>query len=303
MTATIWSIGSWSAGQGITLPADDLGCVYYIDYNGDTGWNGSPAARSNSLDRAGADGVYDAAPTQPGKSIGLAGRVWAPDQVSLHRAMDRLSALLVTGRPAARYADLVVAEAHLTRQARVRRDGETLITPTGDVGGKWEATFSLLLFAPDPIRYSATAGLVSALVYSGASGRAYPRAYGPTGRARAYGPLGALGQVTVVNDGNVDVYPTITFDPGSGVLVNPRARLVGGGQLELALSFDASAGPVVIDSANESVLQGGVSRRLFLTPQSTFWAIPAETTQQVLFTADSAAADSTMTVAWRDGYA
>lgn len=290
MTATIWSVGSWRAGQGITLPPDDLGCVWYVDT--DTGWNGSPSPRSNPITRAAADGVRDGAVWQEGRSIVLDGKVWAPTQTALHQAMDRISSLLVAG---SRVQPLVVAEAHATRQAMVRRDAETLVDPVGDVGGKWEATWSLQLFAPDSRRYSAAEYVLTTNPYSGGDGRVYPRVF-----PLAYGALGSQGSVFVPNAGTADAGLVATFAAGSDPLVNPTATVAGVGWLRLNTVLQPGDQPIVVDTAAGSVLQGGASRRVLL---SGAYALIPPGGARVVFDADVPAPDAVLTIASRDAYA
>jgi hypothetical protein len=288
MTATTWSIGStFTAAEGGTPVPDANGCLWFIEHV--KGWHGSPAPRTNVVDREQADGVFDGPTFQPGRVVSMDGWVEAPTQSLLMQAVDQLAALLVAG---SRTDTLTAVEAHMSRQIAVRRDGETLIDPLNTT----TATFSILLYAGDPVKYSVTLNHATTGLYSGAGIRAYPTAF-PV----AYGPLGSQGIASVYNAGNLDAYPVLTITNPTDPLVNPRVRRFGDTQIGLGLTI-APGDFLEIDMANQTVLLNGVaSRYTSITPDSDFWSLPPGDSQ-ILFTADSGLG-AVLDVAWRDPYA
>ncbi|MGI8665658.1 MAG: phage distal tail protein, partial [Jatrophihabitans sp.] len=135
----------------------------------------------------------------------------------------------------------------------------------------------------------ATSGL-----YSGANGRAYPLVY-----PRVYGSLGNQGLATVHNAGTLDAYPLITLTAAPGVpLVNPQVRLVGGTQVQVAITVDPG-GTLLIDLQNQVVLLNGIADRTGLVNGTFFSCPPGDS--QILFTADSGLG-ATLDAAWRDPY-
>jgi hypothetical protein len=259
----------------------------WIQIVSEAGWKGSPAPRTNTVARQGADGGDDGPVYEDGRLITLKGVIYGADPISLLRAVDRINGLLVAG---VRQDTLVVAEPHLTRQCTVRRDG----AKPAAVWSPFLATFDLNLYAADSYRYSAVLHQVPTGLYSGASGRAYPKAY-----PFAYGALGNQGIVTITNAGDLPAYPVITLTPAAVPLVNPQVQLVGGGAMLLSLTVNVGDS-LVIDCANETVLLNGVASR-FTSLTGDFFSCPGQANSQVLFTADSGLG-STMTVAWRDTY-
>lgn len=280
-----FAIGSWGAGMPVPVQ-DSLGCLWYLtDYKG---WAGSPAPRTNVIDREQSDGEFDGPVWQPGRQITLDGKVVCPSNFVMHEAMDTFNALLVAG---SRTATMTATEPHVTRQAVVRRDAENDITPVGNT----DAEFSLILYAPDSIRYGSTLKTGSAGVFAASAGRAYPLAF-----PRAYGGAGTAGIVNIINAGNMTTYPIITINAGSGPMVNPSVTAFGGLTLTFPLSFNAGD-QLVVDTGQRTVLLNGAARAWPLTAGTL--GCPGGTTTQYLFNAFSADPTATMSVAWRDAYA
>lgn len=284
MTGTVWSIGSsWTGYEGMAAVPDVSGVLMYV--TSVVGWHGAPAPRTAPVDVPQGDGVFDGQSTQPARSIGIGGEMKAPNQIALLQAVDRMTNLLVAGN---RYDTLTVAEAHVSRQVTVRRDAETTCEPVS----LYRATYSMILLAPDPARYStavSTSGPEG--IYTGGAGRTYTMVY-----PRVYGALGSDGILQAVNNGVGTVYPTLTF---TGPLVNPAARLVNGNRLAFNISL-ASGDVLTVTTGqpNRSVLlNGSTSARNAMTSDSAWWAL-APGPSQVLFTADSGSGSFSMS--WRE---
>jgi hypothetical protein len=290
VTATAWSIGSvFTAVEGQTIVTPDSnGCSWYVETV--KGWHGSPAPRTNTVPKEQSDGDFDGPTFQPGRVVSIDGWVEAPTQVALFQAMDQLAALLVAGN---RTDVLLGAEAYLSRQMTVRRDGETLITPISATS----ADYSLLLYASDPAKYSATLNHSTTGVYSSGNGITYPKAYPTT-----YGDIGTQGFATIHNAGNLDAYPVLTVTTPVSPLVNPVFRLVGGAALIFNLTL-AAGDFLTIDTGQQTVLLNGVaSRYTSLSAGSDFFSCPPGDSQ-ILFTADSGDTSALLDVSWRDPYA
>lgn len=278
-----FTIGSWSAGMPGVVDANN--CVWYLtDYKG---WAGSPAPRTNVVDREQSDGEFDGPVWQPGRQVTLDGKVVCPSNFVMHETMDVFNALLVAG---SRTAAMTVIEPHLTRQAVVRRDAENDFTPVGNT----DALFSLILYAPDSNRYSSTLHSGATTLYQASAGRAYPLAF-----PRAYGGSGTAGIVNITNAGNVTTYPVITITANAGPMVNPTVTAFGGLTLVFSLSLNAGDS-LVIDTGLRTVLLNTAARAWPLT-NGTLGCAPGIT--QFLFNAFSADPTAAMSVAWRDAYA
>src|SRR4051794_40479931 len=111
---TKYTIGGWSAVNNGQPYVDPLGNWWKVTT--ETGWKGSPAPRTNTIARQGADGGDDGPVYEDGRLVTLAGSVFSGDELSLLAAVDQVNGLLVAGN---RRDALVVAEPHLTRQAMV----------------------------------------------------------------------------------------------------------------------------------------------------------------------------------------
>lgn len=287
LLGTTYTVGSWSASDVGSGFLDSAGNHWSV--TNEQGLMHTPAFRTNVVDREQSDGVFDGDAWLPGRSITLEGAVRSPDFPTLYAAMRSVRSLLVAGD---RRQPLVVAYPDVTIQAIVRKDGECLIDKT--VSRHPSATFSLLLYAPDPALYGSTLQSAATGVFIASGGRAYPDAYND-----AYGAAGTTGIVDVVNNGNMLTYPLITISAGSGPLVNPTVTIFGGLSLVFALTMNAGD-TLTIDTQARTVLLNGTGARQWPTTSGTL-ACPAGSTP-LLFTAASSAVDASLSAQWRDAY-
>lgn len=288
-TGTTYSLGSWSASDVLPGVQDSAGNVWHV--TSEQGLMHSPAPRTNVVDREQSDGEFDGDAWQPGRSITLEGVVSSPDAPTLYAAMRTARGLLVAG---SRRLPLIAAFPDLTLQTVVRRDGETLVDKIQHQMPR--ATFSLVLYAPDPNLYSNALQSASVGVFVAGSGRAYPLAF-----PRAYGAAGAAGTINVTNNGNETTYPIITLAAGAGPMVNPTVTAFGG--LSLVFDLTLNAGDVLtIDTGQRSVVLNGTAARTWPLTSGTLAAPPGASTQ-LLFTAFSSDPTATMSAQWRDAYA
>jgi hypothetical protein len=197
-------------------------------------------------------------------------------------------ALLVAGT---RLQPLVAAYPDITVQTIVRKDGECLIDKVQSAHPI--ATWSMLLYAPDPTLYGSILQSGTTGVFAASGGHAYPRAF-----PDAYGNPGTAGTVTVTNNGDTTTYPIITLTAGSGQLVNPTITIPGGAALIFNMTMNAGD-VMVVDTGARTVLLNGGARTWPLT--SGTLGCPAGSTR-LLFTATAAAAGASMSATWRDAY-
>lgn len=288
LVGVTYTIGSWSASDANPGVTDAAGNKWHI--TSEIGLMHSPAPRTNVVDREQSDGVFDGDTWLPGRSVVLEGVVRSPDFPTLYTAMRTLRGLLTAG---SRRLPLVAAFPDLTLQTVVRRDGETLVDKLPSPRHP-TATFSLVLYAPDPNLYGGTVQSASTGASTPSGGRAYNWA-----PPRAYGGAGTAGLITVTNNGDATTYPIITISAGSGPLVNPVITIPGG--LGLVFNLTLNAGDVlVIDTGARTVVLNGTAPRTWPLTSGTLGAGPGNT--QYLFTATTADPTALMSVSWRDAY-
>ena len=275
------SVGDWAC-SATDREVDAHGCEILLSEI--KGWFDGPGVRANPLERPASDGDYDGNPTQDSRVITVTGTITAPTDVALQESMDDLDSLL-TG--ATRYDTLTVDEMSrgLSRQAVVRLADGTLIQRDSDV----HATFSLMLFAPDPRRYSSELHTVTVGRYMPGGGFSFPASF-----PISFGTNGSDGTVTVTNAGTASTWPVLKF---SGPSTNPYAKRVGDGTIAAGLTL-VSGQELVVDCGLRSVLLGSASRRQFLTADDFFALPPGQS--QIYFSADDGA--GALTVEWRDAW-
>lgn len=286
VVGTTYSIGSWSAADALPGVTDAAGNVWSIQ--DEKGLMHTPAFRTNVVDREQSDGVFDGPAWLPGRTIVLDGVIRSPDFPTLYAAMRTVRGLLAG---LTRTAPLVAAYPDITIQTVVRKDGECLVDKIQSAHPI--ATFSMLLYAPDPTLYGATLQSASTGVFAASGGRAYAKAY-PV----AYGPGSSTGLIAVTNNGDTTTYPIITITAGSGPLVNPTITELGGNALMFPFTMNAGDVLVVDTGARTVLLNGGA--RAFPLANATLGCGPGAT--QLLFSAVSSAVGASMSVAWRDAY-
>lgn len=224
------------------------------------GWSSSPPVRPQQEDKVAGDGVWQGPGNYGARVITLAGTAVAPDRVSMLWAKEAIKAATSPRT----LTPLVVDEAHVSRTAMVR---QTDVVQIADLGAD-AFTWSIILTAPDPRRYSIgdmpqSTGLPATTVAGWTYPRVYPRLYGGSGGA-------AQGSVFFTQAGDYDATPAvITF---SGPLITPTVAHVQSGR---ALSFDLTLGQydtLTVDlDAGTALLNGSASRVNTLTPGSAWF--------------------------------
>jgi peptidoglycan hydrolase-like protein with peptidoglycan-binding domain len=261
MDGTIWSIDTFTGYEGMPPVPDDLGCKYYVtDVDG---WEGIVAPRVDSEARPTSDGTNDGQSTQPGKTVTITGTVRAPDIITLHQAMSRLSGLLMTGD---RYDTLTCVDAWISRTMRSRRGADTLVKPNKSVYR--EASFSIVLYGPDARRLGAQVS-TSTKLPSASGGLTVPLTVPAvisetvvSGSCSLYNPGTVAGPVTLRIDGPV-TGPTVT-------------HVSSGQQLVFASSLTLAAGEwLLVDMERHEVLANGqsqASRNQSVLPNGRGWS-------------------------------
>ena len=250
------------------------------------GWD-SPEIRAEFTDREADHGTW-ASPVYLGsRPVTLAGTIVAPSRALLESAMERL-------RTAAGLTDTVLTVWEtVSKQAVVRRSGKVLVQYVTDT----VATYSVMVTAADPRRYSTTqlSGTTGLPATSG--GLAFPSAFPITFSATV-----VSGQINAVNAGSADSRPVLTI---TGPVVAPviAALYPDGTVRQLIYSLDLVTGDVLtIDTDAHTVLLGSVSRRRFMTVAGGWPVIPAGSAVNYQFQSGTYNATAMLTAAWRSAW-
>ncbi|MCX4886091.1 phage tail domain-containing protein [Streptomyces sp. NBC_00847] len=264
---------------------DSAGVAWYLQSL--EGWD-SPDNRSEFTEREGDHGAW-ASPVYLGaRPITLAGTIVAPSRPALETAMDQL-------RGAAGLTDTVLTVAEsVPKQATVRRSGKPLMQYVTDS----KATYSVMVTAADPRRYSTTLQTQTTGLPVASGGLSFPVTFPIT-----FSGTGGPGQVTAVNVGDFETRPVLTL---AGPVVAPliSALYADGSVRQLVYSQNLAIGDVLtIDTDAHTVLiNGGVSRRRFMTVASGWPTISAGQSVTYLFQSSTYSATATLTVQWRSAW-
>jgi len=264
----------FTAGQDLGGLRIDLGSIPIggVDTSGVAwslqtfdGWDGSEV-RAEYTERESDHGTW-ASPVYLGsRPLTLTGTVTAPDRATLDDALERL-------RTAAALGDttLVVYEQTEAKQATVRRSGKPLFAYLTDR----IATYSVLLTAADPRRYSTVLQTGTTALPSTTGGLTFP----------------------------------ITFPVTFSATPVVSALYADGTVRQLIYSLDLGAGDVlVIDTDARTVILNGVtSRRRFMTVSGGWPTIPAAvngtpTTVAYQFQSSTYNASAMLTATWRSAW-
>lgn len=252
------------------------------------GWD-SPDVRSEYTEREADHGAW-ASPVYLGaRPLTLTGTVTAPDRMTLEDAMERI-------RSAASLTDttLVVYELAGSKQAVVRRSGKLLLTYVTDR----IATYSVMVTAGDPRRYSTTLQSVSTGLPVTSGGLVLSATLPWTISATT-----VAGQFDAVNGGTFETRPVLVVD---GPIVAPQviAQMPDGTVRFLNYSQDLASGDeLIIDTdAHTVTLNGTASRRRFLALPNGWPTIPAGSTVTFQFRSSTYNASALLTARWRSAW-
>ncbi|MDF6043258.1 phage tail family protein [Streptomyces sp. JH14] len=251
------------------------------------GWD-SPASEGETQAREGDHGSWFTPVYLRERPITAAGTIVAPDRASLDDAMDRL-------RVAVSLTDtLLVVQESTPKQAMVRRSGKLLIKHVTDS----VATYSLMVTAADPRRYSTDLQEASTPLPS-STGGATPPLTPPV----LVDAVTVAGQIDAYNAGTFDSRPILVID---GPVIAPQvlAQMPDGSVRIIGYSQTLNVGEqLVIDTdAHSVILNGAVSRRRFLTTPTGWPIIPAGGTVSFQFRSDTYDPDAMLTARWRSAW-
>jgi hypothetical protein len=264
---------------------DTAGVAWFLQ--GMEGWD-SPEVRAELQDREADHGSW-ASPVYLGsRPITLKGTVEAPNRSSLDGALDQLYA-------AAALTDTTLTVWEATpKQATVRRSGKVLTEYVTDR----VATWSVLMTAADPRRYSTTLQSGTTGLPTTSGGLAFPTTF-----PIAFSATTVSGQIGAANSGSMDTRPVLTV---AGPVVAPTVSALypDGTVKQLAYSLDLASGDVlVIDTdAHTVTLNGATSRRRFMTVASGWPTIPAGSSVNYQFQSGTYNALAMLTASWRPAW-
>ncbi|MCK2236446.1 MULTISPECIES: phage tail domain-containing protein [unclassified Crossiella] len=274
----VFEVDGWAGGT-----VDAEGVEWWITR--EDGWSSTPELRLDLVNRPQRDGAFDAPGYRGARVVTLEGSAIAPSVAAKERAKNRLAGVLAD---TAGLRELRVTEQGFDRHALVRLGAGTRI----DDVTPYLFTFSLVLTAPDPLRYGSPRQAACALPQAAPGIRfplTFPLVFGQ--------PVG--GVLLLDNAGTVRSQPVWEL---RGPVRKPVITQRGTGA-RLAFDLDLATGELLeIDTAARTVRLGAASRRAALAPGSTWFGLPPGQTA-VAFTAHQDRNDTArLTAHWRDAW-
>lgn len=214
------------------------------------GWS-SPGVRAELQPRQADHGSWASPGYLDARPITIAGLIAAPSTAARDNAIEQLYAAV------ALTDTLLTVGESVPKQTIVRRSGEVLV----ELVNPYSATYSALVTAPDPRRYSTTLQSASTGLPSTTGGLALPVTLPITITATT-----VSGTITLSNAGSIATRPTLAVVGPLPSFVIVAAR-PDGTITQQTYTDPLGAGDVlVIDSAARTVtLNGSVSRRRYLS--------------------------------------
>ncbi|MCX5601631.1 phage tail family protein [Streptomyces phaeochromogenes] len=251
------------------------------------GWD-APESEGEVQRREGDHGAWASPVYLRERPMTLGGVILAQDLVALDDAMDRLAeAVSLTD------TTLTVWQTP-PRQAIVRRSGRPVMEHVTDR----VATYSIMVTAPDPRRYSAELEQESTHLPSTTGGLVLPAILPMTLTSTT-----AAGQINAYNAGKFETRPVLVLD---GPVTAPQvlAQMPDGSVKFLNYSQSLASGEqLVIDTdAHSVILNGSVSRRRFLSTPTGWPTIPAGSTVSFQFRSSAYNASALLTARWRSAW-
>ncbi|MFJ3839478.1 phage distal tail protein [Streptomyces sp. NPDC090054] len=207
------------------------------------------------------------------RPITLTGVIAAPNRAARDGAIEQLiSAVALTDT-------VLTIEETVPKQTTVRRSGELVVEPLNSAG----ATYSALVTAADPRRYSTVLQSQSTALPSTSGGLVLPIVLPLT-----IGTTVSGGGFTLSNEGSIATRPTFTI---TGPVASPIIACTqpDGTVIRLAYADTLGDGDVLtIDcDAHTAMLPGPVSRRRYLSAQPTWPEVLPGSSLQVQWSASS----------------
>ncbi|MFB8393645.1 phage distal tail protein [Streptomyces yangpuensis] len=214
------------------------------------GWS-SPGLRAELQPRQADHGAWASPVYLDSRPITITGMIAAPSTAARDTAIEQLIA-------AASLTDTVLSVADsVPKQVTVRRSGEVLV----ELQGPYGATYSVLVTAPDPRRYSTVLQSQTTGLPSVTGGLTLPITLPITFSTTSTG-----GAFTLTNEGTIATRPTFTVTgPAASFVIS--CTQPGGAVTQLTYSDSIGVGDtLVIDTdAHTVMLNGTVSRRRYLS--------------------------------------
>ncbi len=287
---------SYVAGQDLGGLRADIGPVPLgsVDSSGVAwrlmelqGWD-SPELRTEMQQREADHGAW-ASPVYLGeRPITAAGIIEAPDRAALDEAMEQLRAAV------ALTDTLLVVYESTPKQALVRRSGKLVMQYVSDR----IASYSLMVTAPDPRRYSTILQSDDTMLPVTTGGLAPPVTPPVTIVSTS-----VSGVIDAANLGTFETRPLLIID---GPVDSPRvlAQMPDGTVRFLTYSQSLAVGEqLVIDTdAHSVILNGDVSRRRFLSTPTGWPVIPAGGLVSFQFAAAFYNSGAKLTARWRSAW-
>lgn len=266
-------VDGWSAGSPGDI--DNHGTVWHLGKV--VGWQTAPGLRLSLTDRPAAHGSFDGPAYLDPRVVTITGTAIAVDYVSARRSRDVMTSVL--GDPTMGLQTMTVyAREYTPMQAQVRRSDEAKTSERGKDGVTFD--WSLIVVAPDPLRYSTSLQSPSVgLPNAGAGGLVFPLTFPLT-----FGAGAAGGDLPVTNNGTIATWPVLRI---TGPVTGPSiTNLTTGQSLVFASTFSVPAGQTMtIDSRERLVDLVGIPRRGDLITAQWFQLITGD--QTLRFTAVS----------------
>lgn len=262
------------SGSGGDEYADEDGCLWELRSEP---WGPKPAPREQAGDRSNADGQYDGTRFHGPRVIPLTGAVQVPSHGLMHRARQRLSdAVPVTPFP------YRVTEPGFDSWAMARQQGPVDWTETSPT----LATFTLTLYAGDPLIYSALERTFSLGFPTVAGGLAWPATW-PT----EWVSTGVVSEALLSNPGVLPVGLRLTV-AGPVDAVSVALPELGRSML---LARPGGGGPVLaageffeVDTGRSTALVNGASRRSWVSGSSPWLRLPPGVVTRLVVSATGA---------------
>jgi hypothetical protein len=236
------------------------------------GWS-SPGVRAELQSRQADHGAWASPVYLDARPITITGLIAAPSTAARNAAIEQLIA-------AVSLTDTVLTVGETTpKQATVRRSGDVLV----ELVNPYSATYSLMVTAPDPRRYSTVLQSQSTGLPSVTGGLTLPITMPILISTTSTG-----GGFTLSNAGTIATRPTFTLR-GPATMPVITATRPDGAIFQLAYSQTLGVGDtLVIDTGAHSViLNGAVSRRPFISAQPSWPEILPGSSLSVRWTASA----------------
>lgn len=288
-----WHVDGWSGNY-----IDDFGTVWFVET--DEGWFEPVDERLFESDNPTRDGAYSSPNLDTSRVITLTGWCKAPDIVAGDRARNQFNALLKRGH----LFQLVVEEPVVDKVAMVKRAGGNA-TKRGPAEFAWQ----LILTAPDPQKYAASASTATlglaedapgGVQWNGPAGTTGVQWGGPAGSTgvQYQTGVGETGVAQLLNDGTGDspIRFVITGPVVTPSIVNNNTgdTITYGGTLATGqtLTIDTGTGEVALD---------GADRRSALT-RVDFFTLPPQEVVEVAFRSPFSSPAAELAAIWQHAW-